>query len=122
MKNLRLKLFCLTTLTLSTVLFSCSKHAEKVVGVYTGELEMNDTITFSNVSITLTESAKDQVKISSDYFETYQVTLDKKRYFSSKIYYAVESGEHIEVFDDGLMTLIHVNSADEEFHFHGNLE
>lgn len=98
---------------------SCSKHAKKVKGNYTGSLSINDTLMSNNANINIDEVENNVISISSNYFNTYFVEIDKNRYFNSLTYYSVEDNETIEISNHGDILLIH-NQDGEEFIFTGN--
>ena len=98
---------------------SCSKHAKKVKGNYTGTLSINDTVMSNNANINIDEVENNVIFISSNYFNTYFVEIDKNRYFNSLTYYSVEDDETIEISNHGDILLIHSQDG-EEFIFTGN--
>ena len=94
---------------------SCSKHAKKVKGNYTGTLSINDTVMSNNVNVNIDEVENNVISISSNYFNTYFVEIDKNRL----TYYSVEDDETIEISNHGDILLIHSQDG-EEFIFTGN--
>ena len=98
---------------------SCSKHAKKVKGNYIGSLSINDTLMSNNANINIDEVENNVISISSNYFNTYFVEIDKNRYFNSLTYYSVEDEETIEISNHGDILLIHSQDG-EEFIFTGN--
>ena len=98
---------------------SCSKHAKKVKGNYTGTLSINDTVMSNNVNVNIDEVENNVISISSNYFNTYFVEIDRNRYFNSLTYYSVEDDETIEISNHGDILLIHSQDG-EEFIFTGN--
>ena len=98
---------------------SCSKHAKKVKGNYIGSLSINDTLMSNNANLNIDEVENNVISISSNYFNTYFVEIDKNRYFNSLTYYSVENDETIEISNHGDILLIH-NQDGEEFIFTGN--
>ena len=98
---------------------SCSKHAKKVKGNYIGSLSINDTLMSNNANINIDEVENNVISISSNYFNTYFVEIDKNRYFNSLTYYSVEDNETIEISNHGDILLIHSQDG-EEFIFTGN--
>jgi len=101
------------------LMISCSKHAKKVKGNYIGTLSINDTVMSNNVNINIDEVENNVISISSNYFNTYFVEIDKNRYFNSLTYYSVEDDETIEISNHGDILLIHSQDG-EEFIFTGN--
>ena len=97
---------------------SCSKHAKKVKGNYTGTLSINDTVMSNNVNVNIDEVENNVISISSNYFNTYFVEIDRNRYFNSLTYYSVEDNETIEISNHGNILLIHSQDG-EEFIFTG---
>ena len=95
---------------------SCSKHAKKVKGNYIGSLSINDTV-MSSANINIDEVENNVISISSNYFNTYFVEIDKNRYFNSLTYYSVEDDETIEISNHGDILLIHSQDG-EEFIFY----
>ena len=98
---------------------SCSKHAKKVKGNYIGTLSINDTVMSNNANINIDDVENNVISISSNYFNTYFVEIDKNRYFNSLTYYSVEDDETIEISNHGDILLIHSQDG-EEFIFTGN--
>ena len=98
---------------------SCSKHAKKVKGNYIGTLSINDTVMSNNANINIDEVENNVISISSNYFNTYFVEIDKNRYFNSLTYYSVQDDETIEISNHGDILLIHSQDG-EEFIFTGN--
>lgn len=108
-------------LSSSFLLFvSCQKHAEKIVGTYVGTLTQNDSIYIEDVSVRLKETDKQKVSVESDYFGTYEVTVDRKRYFSSVSYFYNGTNEDFEVTKDDLLTLSKTEENGNSFSFYGN--
>ena len=101
------------------LMISCSKHAKKVKGNYIGSLSINDTLMSNNANINIDEVENNVISISSNYFNTYFVEIDKNRYFNSLTYYSVEDNETIEISNHGDILLIHSQDG-EEFIFTGN--
>ena len=101
------------------LMISCSKHAKKVKGNYIGTLSINDTVMSNNANINIDEVENNVISISSNYFNTYFVEIDKNRYFNSLTYYSVEDDETIEISNHGDILLIHSQDG-EEFIFTGN--
>ena len=99
---------------------SCSKHAKKVKGNYVGTLSINDTVMSNNANINIAELEDNVISVSSNYFNTYFVEIDKNSYFNSITYYSVEDNETIEVNNHGNIILIHKQDG-EEFVFIGDL-
>jgi hypothetical protein len=104
----------------TTLFSSCSKHAKKVKGNYVGTLSINDTVMSNNANINIAELEDNVISVSSNYFNTYFVEIDKNRYFNSITYYSVEDNETIEVNNHGNIILIHEQDG-EEFVFIGDL-
>ena len=100
------------------LMISCSKHAKKVKGNYIGTLSINDTVMSNNANINIDEVENNVISISSNYFNTYFVEIDKNRYFNSLTYYSVEDDETIEISNHGDILLIHSQDG-EEFIFTG---
>jgi len=97
---------------------SCSKHAKKVKGNYIGTLSINDTVMSNNANISIDEVENNVISISSNYFNTYFVEIDKNRYFNSLTYYSLEDDETIEISNHGDILLVHSQDG-EEFIFTG---
>ncbi len=115
-----MKITCIGILIVTNLLVACSKYAEKVAGVYTGELNANDTLVSNNAEILIKELDKSKVSVANDAFQTYEIEIDKKSYFASKSYFSVDPNEQLEVFDDGNITLIHNNDGGDQFTFVGS--
>ena len=89
-------------------------------GNYVGTLSINDTVMSNNANINIAELEDNVISVSSNYFNTYFVEIDKNRYFNSITYYSVEDNETIEVNNHGNIILIHKQDG-EEFVFIGDL-
>ena len=80
------------------VLLSCNKYAEKVDGTYSGILSVNDSTTSSNANIIITEISNKTVSVGSSFFDTYELEIEKQRYFGSVTYYNQgDSGINLEI-------------------------
>ena len=103
------------------LLCSCQKYAEKIAGEYTGQLTRNDTLIDQNASVNLTEVDKKRISIQSSYFNTYLTDINKQRYFASVSYYSTDTtgALDVEVYDDGLMVLLHRDEHQNSFIFTG---
>lgn len=110
-----IKLIFVITLFIIT---SCGKHANKIADTYTGELTKDGVTVSTNTTIAIDEVDKNTARINSTEFDSYEVEVDKNRYFASKTYYSTTPNESLEVFDDGNIILIH-NVNQEEFIFVG---
>ena len=117
-KPARAVFFSLIVICSVLLIFSCSKHAKKVKGNYIGTLSINDTVMSNNANINIDEVENNVISISSNYFNTYFVEIDKNRYFNSLTYYSVEDNETIEISNHGDILLIHRQDG-EEFIFTG---
>lgn len=112
MKKAYLNVFGIGLLFASITLTSCEKHSKKIVDNYTGILTKNDSITINNAVVILKEIDKNNISVESDYFQSYTVTISKKRYFSSKIYYSITADEQLEVNDLSTITIVHNDNGD----------
>ena len=103
------------------LLCSCQKYAEKIAGEYTGQLIRNDTLIDQNASVNLTEVDKKRISIQSPYFNTYLTDINKQRYFASVSYYSTDTtgALDVEIYDDGLMVLLHRDELQNSFVFTG---
>ena len=110
--------FSLIVICSVLLISSCSKHAKKVKGNYIGTLSINDTVMSNNANINIDEVENNVISISSNYFNTYFVEIDKNRYFNSLTYYSVEDNETIEISNHGDILLI-IKQDGEEFIFTG---
>ena len=79
--------FRMVFLPIIFVLLSCNKYAEKVDGTYNGILSVNDSTTSSNANIIITEISNKTVSVESSFFDTYELEIEKQRYFRSVTYY-----------------------------------
>ena len=73
----------------------------------------------NNSDIIIAEVENNVISISSNYFTSYLIEIDKNRYFNSITYYSVEGNENLEIDGDGNMILIHMQDG-EEFVFTGS--
>ena len=112
--------YILITLIIS-LLCSCQKYAEKIAGEYTGQLTRNDTLIDQNASVNLTEVDKKRISVQSSYFNTYLTDINKQRYFASVSYYSTDTtgALEVEVYDDGLMVMLHRDVNQNSFIFTG---
>tara|TARA_B100000809_G_C15102524_1_gene517474 strand:+ start:1351 stop:1713 length:363 start_codon:yes stop_codon:yes gene_type:complete len=120
MKTNYLKITFFGILIGASLLSACSKHAEKVADAYIGVLNKNDTLVSSNAEVLIKEVDNNKVSVASDAFPTYEVEIDKQRYWGSKTYFSIDSNETLEVSVDGLL-LIHSNDEGDLFLFRSNL-
>ena len=101
---------------------SCNKYAEKVAGTYTGQMSINDTI-ISNANIIISEVSNKSISVASDFFSTYELEIEKQRYFSSVTYYHNgDSGISLEIGETAtglFLTLTHLNSLNNQYSFSG---
>lgn len=113
----------LIVFALSMVLLgSCNKYAEKVAGTYTGQMTINDSI-ISNANIIISEVSNKSISVASDFFSTYELEIEKQRYFSSVTYYHNgDSGISLEIGETAtglFLTLTHLNSLNNQYSFSG---
>lgn len=110
------------TILIISQLCSCQKYAEKIAGEYTGQMTRNDTLIDQNTSINLSEIDKKRISIQSQYFNTYLTDIDKQRYFASVSYYSTDitGSLEMEVYDDGLIVLLHTDEDQDSFVFTGS--
>lgn len=106
--------------SVSSIVTSCSKNARKIADTYTGTLEKNDTIVSGDAQIIIEEVNNNTVLVKSTEFESYEVEIDKQRYFNSKSYYSVDPNEQLEVFNDGNMSLFHTDANGDKYTFMGS--
>ena len=117
----KVKLNMLFVVVLSTLLVSssCSKHAEKIADTYVGALVKNGSSISTDAQVIIEEVTKDRVSISSGFFETYEVEIDRKRYWASKTFYSVDPDEHLEIIDEGTIILLQTDKSGDDFEFSG---
>ena len=86
------------------------------------EMTRNDTLIDQNTSINLSEIDKKRISIQSQYFNTYLTDIDKQRYFASVSYYSTDitGSLEMEVYDDGLIVLLHTDEDQDSFVFTGS--
>ena len=108
------------------LLLSCNKYSEKVSGNYNGQMSINDSIISNSANISISEVSKKRISITSDFFPSYQLDIDRQRYFSSVTYF--HEGDNLIDSDvleigetgDGLyLTLIHLGNIDNKYTFSG---
>tara|TARA_B100000767_G_C19575323_1_gene455018 strand:+ start:168 stop:536 length:369 start_codon:yes stop_codon:yes gene_type:complete len=108
------------------LLLSCNKYSEKVSGNYNGQMSINDSIISNSANISISEVSKKRISITSDFFPSYQLDIDRQRYFSSVTYF--HEGDNLIDSDvleigetgDGLyLTLIHFGNIDNKYTFSG---
>ena len=101
---------------------SCNKYSEKVSNSYIGEISINDSIISSNADIIISEISNKRISVSSDFFNTYVLDIEKRRYFSSVIYYHQGDLEMIEFGETAtglFLTCFHYDSLNNKYIFHG---
>ena len=103
------------------LLVSCKKYAERVAGSYLGVISRNDTLIDNNTILDIIEVDKKRVSIECMYFDSYQLNIEKQRYFSSVIFYANDSSGLLEIEDseNGYITLTHEDINGNSFVFAG---
>ena len=103
------------------LLVSCKKYAERIAGSYLGNISKNDTLTDNNTILDIIEVDKKRVSIECMYFDSYQLNIEKQRYFSSVIFYANDSSGLLEIEDseNGYITLTHEDINGNSFVFAG---
>jgi hypothetical protein len=119
MKNTYLKVLFLLIIVGSTIMCGCSKPAEKIEDTYIGSLTMNDSLVSSTTEILIKSIDKNLASVNSYAFNTYDVEIDKKRYFAAKTYFSVGINEQLEVTDDGNIILIHNDNNGDKYIFVG---
>ena len=101
---------------------SCDKYSEKVSDSYIGELSINDSIISSNADIIISEISDKRISVSSDFFTSYVIDIEKRRYFSSVTYYHESDLEMIEFGETAtglFLTCFHYDSLNNKYFFHG---
>ena len=91
------------------IVSSCSKHGAKVEGTYIGDLSINDSLISTMATTSVLDRQKENISLSSTYFDEFQVSLTKKRYFGSILYFSNDNNRDIEFTksdDQILLTLI----------------
>ena len=108
-------------ISLIGLLASCKKYAEKVAGSYLGEISKNDTLIDNNTILDIVEVDKKRVSIECMYFDSYQLDIEKQRYFNSVTFYANDSSGVLEIEDseNGYITLTHEDNNGNSFVFSG---
>ncbi len=103
------------------LLVSCKKYAERIAGSYLGNISRNDTLIDNNTILDIIEVDKKRVSIECMYFDSYQLNIEKQRYFSSVIFYANDSSGLLEIEDseNGYITLTHEDINGNSFVFAG---
>ena len=101
---------------------SCNKYSEKVSNSYIGEISINDSIISSNAYIIISEISNKRISVSSDFFTTYLLDIEKQRYFSSLTYSHQSDLEMIEFGETAtglFLTCIHYDSLNNKYIFQG---
>ena len=104
------------------LLGSCNKYSEKVAGTYIGQISVNDSIISSNADIIISEISDKRISVSSDFFTSYVIDIEKRRYFSSVTYYHQSDLEMIEFGETAtglFLTCFHYDSLNNKYFFHG---
>ena len=115
--------FRMVFLPIIFVLLSCNKYAEKVDGTYSGILSVNDSTTSSNANIIITEISNKTVSVGSSFFDTYELEIEKQRYFGSVTYYNQgDSGTNLEIGETAtglFLIFIYSDSLNNNYVFSG---
>ena len=108
------------------VLVSCSRYADKVEGTYAGRLTINDSVVSSNANIKISEVSNKIVSVESSFFDTYELEIDKQRYFTSVSYfhYSIEDSTDIyleigETATGFFLSFVHLDSLSNSYVFIG---
>ena len=104
------------------LLGSCNKYSKKVAGTYTGQMTINDSIISSNVNIIISEISNKRISVASDFFPTYELEIEKQRYFTSVTYYNSDDSERLEIGEaaTGLyLTCSHYDNLNNKYTFSG---
>ena len=104
------------------LLGSCNKYSEKVSDTYIGEISINDSVISSNVDIIISEISNKKISVTSDFFTTYELDIEKRRYFSSVTYYHQDDSEMIEFGETStglFLTCFHYDSLNNKYVFIG---
>lgn len=105
------------------ILVGCNRYAEKVEGTYVGQITINDSIVSSNTNIKISEVSNKIVSIESGFFDTYELKIEKQRYFSSVTYFHQDdSGIHLEIGETAtglFLTFVHLDSLSNRHVFIG---
>ena len=104
------------------LLGSCNKYSEKVAGIYTGQMTINDSIISSNANIIISEISNKRISVASDFFPTYELEIEKQRYFSSVTYYHNDDSEDLEIGETAtglFLSLTHFNNLNNQYNFSG---
>lgn len=97
---------------------ACNKYAKKVKGTYIGTITQNDSIISMNEEISISEIANKRIQVMAN-FSIYELDIDKKRYFATKYYYAVDPKEYLEITKSGEIYLMHSDSLGNSYYFSG---
>tara|TARA_B110000046_G_C12925441_1_gene369057 strand:- start:263 stop:643 length:381 start_codon:yes stop_codon:yes gene_type:complete len=105
------------------VLVSCSRYADKVEGTYAGRLTINDSVVSSNANIKISEVSNKIVSVESSFFDTYELEIDKQRYFNSVSYFHQDSsGIYLEIGETAtgfFLSFVHLDSLSNSYVFIG---
>ena len=100
---------------------NCNKYAEKVDGTYVGQMTINDSIVSSSANITITEISNKTVSVQSSFFNTYELEIEKQRYFASVTYlHQDDSGTNLEIGETAtglFLIFIHSDSLNNNYVF-----
>ena len=109
------------TILIFGLLCSCQKYAGKIEGENNGQMTRNDTLIDQNTSVNLTEVDKKRISTQSDYFNTYLTYINKKGDFASVSYNSTDNNEslELEIYDDGLIVLLHRDEHQNSLVFNG---
>jgi hypothetical protein len=85
-------------------------------------MSINDSIISNSANISISEVSKKRISITSDFFPSYELDIDRQRYFSSVTYFHQVDSEGLEIGEtsDGLyLTLLHFDTIDDMYTFSG---
>ena len=102
---------------------SCNKYAEKVDGTYVGQMTINDSLVSSSSNIIIREISNKTVSVESSFFNTYELEIEKQRYFGSDTYYnQSDSGVNLEIGETAtglFLIFIYSDSLNNNYVFSG---
>ena len=104
------------------LLGSCNKYSEKVAGTYSGQMTINDSIISSNVNIIFSEISNKRISIESNFFNLYELEIEKQRYFSSVTFFHYSNELEFEIGETStglFLSLLYYDNLNNQYSFSG---
>ncbi len=112
----------ITALIFSAVLISsCSKYSKNSAGTYIGVVQNDGIVVDSNAVVVLEDLGQNRINVSSPYWSTYSVKMEKQRYFASVTYFSYDNNSSLEfTANNNLLIITTTGQNNESYSFVGN--